>query len=138
METAFLIFFIVLSLSFAISYLAVSYKLKKSNLALVETFVAKEVALDALIKTKKSTVSSDELVHKENFIKFLSDSRDWAFNYIEEVQLSLNKFVANVEPEIKYINENKDFDKMNPYYFSIKKISESYEELKNLLPEEKA
>jgi hypothetical protein len=136
METLFLIFFIVLSLSFAISYLSVSYKLKKSNLALVETFVAKEVALDALIKTKKSTVSSDELVHKENFIKFLSDSRDWAFNYIEDVQLGLNKFVADVEPEIKYFKENKNLEEVHPYYFSIKKISESYEELKTLLPKE--
>jgi hypothetical protein len=105
-------------------------------LALVETFVAKEVALDALIKTKKSTVSSDELIHKENFIKFLSDSRDWAFTYIEEVQLRLNKFISDVDPEIKYINENKDFDKIHPYYFSIKKISESYEDLKTLLPKE--
>jgi predicted membrane protein len=138
METVFLIFFIVLSLSFAIAYLSVLYKLKKSNLALVETFVAKEVALDALIKTKKSTVSSDELVHKENFIKFLSDSRDWAFTYIEDVQLVLNKFVSDIEPEIQYFKENSGLKESHPYYFSIKKISESYEELKNLLPKEKS
>ena len=35
----------------------------------------------------------DNDVHKESFIKFLSDSRDSAFEYIEEVQAGISSFV---------------------------------------------
>jgi predicted PurR-regulated permease PerM len=78
----------------------------------------------------------DNDVHKESFIKFLSDSRDSAFNYIEEVQSGLNKFVSDIEPEINYFREYGDLMAMQPNYYSLKKITEAYEELKNLLPKE--
>jgi 4-hydroxy-L-threonine phosphate dehydrogenase PdxA len=96
METALLIFFATLSTSFAIAYLAILDKLKKSNLALIETFIAKEAIQDALLKTKDPVDFSDETMHKENFIKFLSDSRDWAFDYIETSQ----KIIKEVSEEL--------------------------------------
>ena len=34
---------------------------------------------------------SDDTLHKENFIKFLSDSRDWAFEYIEKSQQTIKE-----------------------------------------------
>ncbi len=34
---------------------------------------------------------SDDTIHKENFIKFLSDSRDWAFEYIEKSQQTIKE-----------------------------------------------
>ena len=40
---------------------------------------------------------SDDTIHKENFIKFLSDSRDWAFEYIERSQ----KTIKEVSDELK-------------------------------------
>lgn len=136
MKTILLIFFIILSLSFCIAYLSILSKLRKSNISLVENFIEKEALLGEIVKIKKSLNHSDEGIHRENFIKFLSDSRDWAFNYIEEVQLGLNNFIIDVEPEIKYLSENKNNNEIHPYYFSIKKISESYNELKTLLPKE--
>jgi len=47
----------------------------------------------------------DNDVHKESFIKFLSDSRDSAFEYIEEVQAGISSFVKQVDPEISYFKE---------------------------------
>jgi hypothetical protein len=78
---------------------------------------------------------SDSDVHKENFIKFLSDSRDWAYEYIESVQNGLSKFINEIEPEIAYFDEYGLVGDAYPHYHSMKKISSEYKELKKLLPE---
>jgi len=135
MKTIVLVFFIILSLSFAISYFSVLFKLKKSNLALIENYIAKEAALGALLKTKNFSDSVDNEMHKENFIKFLSDSRDWAFDYIEEVQSELEKFIKEIEPEIEYFDEYGVVGSEHPNYYSMKKISQAYKDLKKLLPD---
>jgi hypothetical protein len=78
---------------------------------------------------------SDSDVHKENFIKFLSDSRDWAYEYIEDVQASISLFVSEVEPEISYFDEYGLVGDAYPHYHSMKKISQAYKELKKVLPD---
>lgn len=83
-----------------------------------------------------SNDKSDNNVHQESFIKFLSDSRDSAFEYIEEVQLRIHKFVDQVDPEISYFKEYGDMMAMQPNYNSMKKISAAYEDLVKLLPKE--
>ena len=89
---------------------------------------------DIFNSTKKE--DSDNDVHKENFIKFLSDSRDWAYLYIEDVQKGLSKFVDQIEPEIAYFDEYGIVGEAYPHYHSMKKISQEYKELKKLLPDE--
>jgi len=87
---------------------------------------------DVFNSTKQQ--ESDNDVHKENFIKFLSDSRDWAYEYIEDVQSCLQKFVNEIEPEIAYFDEYGLVGDAYPHYHSMKKISQEYKELKKLLP----
>jgi len=72
----------------------------------------------------------------EGFLRFISESRDWAFKYIENVQFVLNKFIKDIEPEINYFKEYGDLGSMAPNYYSMKKITGEYEELKKLLPED--
>lgn len=79
---------------------------------------------------------SDSDVHKENFIKFLSDSRDWAYQYIEDVQSSLTLFISEIEPEIAYFDEYGLVGDAYPHYHSMKKISSAYKELKKVMPED--
>ena len=79
----------------------------------------------------------DNNVHKESFIKFLSDSRDWAYEYIETVQSGLNKFVSDVDADISYFDEYGEALSMGrPDFAAMKNISTSYKELKKLLPKE--
>lgn len=75
---------------------------------------------------------------RENFIKFLSDSRDWAFNYIEEVQQGLSNFIQEVEPQLEYYKQYGIVVEgmIPPHDFAFKKISKELEELKKFLPEE--
>ncbi len=92
-----MIFFATLSFSFAIAYWATFDKLKKSNLLMAELFIKNKALEDLAFQIKDSMSISDNTVHKENFIKFLSDSRDWAFEYIEQSQ----KTIKEVSEELK-------------------------------------
>lgn len=83
---------------------------------------------------KESKTDKDQA--NEDFLKFISDSRDWAYTYIDEVQSSLNRFINDIEPEINYFKEYGDIGSMSPNYYSMKKITGAYEELKKLLPED--
>jgi hypothetical protein len=125
-----------LCVAFAISYFLIS---KKLTLMAQEyaTLYIDQIALEKFVESMNLDSISDQEVHKENFIKFLSDSRDWAFEYIEDVQNGLQKFVEDIEPEINYFKEYGDIVSMHPNYYSMKKITEYYDELVKLLPETK-
>jgi LPS O-antigen subunit length determinant protein (WzzB/FepE family) len=139
MKDIFIIVFATLSICFAVSYLLVlrqSVKLKKdiARLFIENTLLQEYVDLTKSIKTKED---SDESIHKENFIKFLSDSRDWAFSYIESVQKGLTKFVNDVDADVSHFDEYGEVLSMSrPDYPSMKNISKAYKELKTLLPED--
>lgn len=105
--------------------------LKKRVLALAISLTK----VEDIFNSKKEEESHSD-IHKENFIKFLSDSRDWAYEYIEDVQEGLLKFVNDIEPEIAYFDEYGLVGDAYPHYHSMKKISGAYKELKKLLPED--
>jgi hypothetical protein len=134
------IIFIVLStlsLFFIISY---SILLKK--FIDVKNIMAKLVfdnfTLEKLIELQNDNdIKTNESVHKENFVKFISESRDWAFNYIEEVQEGLSKFVNDVDSYIEYFDTYGDVISVErPDYAAMTQISKSYKQLKKLLPED--
>jgi hypothetical protein len=128
---------LVASVVFLLSYLYTLNKLVVSKKVASKLYVD-NFALEQYIKLLQDSKSNntDQEVHKENFLKFLSDSRDWAFAYIEEVQTGLTEFIEDVKPEIEYFREYGDIISMQPNYHSMKKISESYDKLIKLLPKE--
>ena len=131
---------IVLSISlFSVSaaYLVMTNNFNKLRDQYQKLFVDMMLLEKLINEIEESKIKSDESVHKENFIKFLSDSRDWAYEYIEDVQAGLKKFVEDIKPEINYFKEHGDIVSMHPNYYSMKKIAASYDELLKLLPETK-
>lgn len=74
----------------------------------------------------------------EDFLKFISDSRDWAYQYIEEVQAGLKTFIDEVGPQIEYYDKYGSAVEgmVSPHDFALKKISSEFKELKKLLPED--
>jgi hypothetical protein len=107
------------------------------KLRALKNSVKKLSAAYSKIETLMSSKTKlDNDAHQESFIKFLSDSRDSAFEYIEEVQSGLSKFINDIKPEIQYFKEYGDFTSMQPNYFALKKITAAYEELTKLLPKE--
>jgi len=129
----------IFTISFAIAYAVSVSRIKKMTEAFAQVLISQaqlEAAYENYAKAK--SIVDDTDVHTQSFIKFLSDSRDWAFQYIEEVQGGLKKFINEVQPQIEY------YDKYGaavegmvaPHDFALKKISAELKELKKLLPEE--
>ena len=125
------------AMSFAIAYYAVLKRLEVVSKAFAQMVMLNATMREAFEASLQSPVSKEEQdIHKENFIKFLSDSRDWAFEYIEDVQTQLENFIRDIEPEIMYFDEYGVVGDAYPHYHSMKKISAAYKDLKKLLPEE--
>jgi hypothetical protein len=129
---------LTLSISFIIAYSILLKKFIKAKNVMAK-LVFDNFTLEKLVELQNDKdLKTNESVHKENFLKFISESRDWAFGYIEEVQGGLSKFIDELEPEINYFKEYGDIGAMAPNYYSMKKFVEEYEKLKMLLPTEEA
>jgi hypothetical protein len=84
-------------------------------------------------------LSSDGIdIHTKNFIKFLSDSREMAFDYIDNAQDQIKNFVDIADKEFAFFDAYGSLTSEYPHYDAMKTISEEYKKLKSLLPEEQS
>jgi hypothetical protein len=120
--------FVFLTLLFLSLYLV---QIKKNRAILANT-----LKLLIMQESLNSENKTDKEQADEAFLKFVSDSRDWAYQYIDEAQEGLNKFITDIEPEIAYFDEYGIASSAYPHYHSMKKISGAYKELKKLLPDD--
>lgn len=106
--------FVLISL---ISIAAIGYSiyLFSRNRKLVKSVIDLHLDRSALEDMIKNQAVTDPIDQSEGFIKFLSDSREWAFNYIDNVQQVI--FVLKEE-----------YDKK-------KALDESLQKLFDMLPE---
>ena len=130
----FSLFLGTLAFSFCLAYVSVLSKLKKMNIAFAQMILANNILEEYIEKEKTLPAKNEEEIHKENFIKFLSDSRDWAFTYIEDVQDGLEKFISTIETDIIHFDEHSSNYEQTNYHSFMKKISKEYKELKKLMP----
>lgn len=120
--------------SLSVAYVTLFFYFMKIRSMYEKQFIDLRVLEQTLDEIENEKIKSDESIHKENFIKFISDSRDWAYEYIEEVQNGLKHFINETAPEIQYFRDYSDTMALAPNYYSMKKISEEYDKLKELLP----
>ena len=128
-----LILITVLSLSTLILLFLYVVQKRANKVIIAKTLEA--MLMQQLIKGRNKT---DKDQANEDFLKFISDSRDWAYQYIEEVQAGLKTFIDEVGPQIDYYDHyGAAIDGMvAPHDFALKKISSEFKELKKLLPED--
>jgi len=113
--------------------LLVKQKLVSRNLA---TKLVQLISDNKILLMKIESGSAEKDIEQtEGFVKFLSESRDWAFQYIETVQSGLNEFVKVAGPRLEY------FDKYGrvvegPHSDGLEEILTAYRELQKLLPEQ--
>ena len=88
-------------------------------------------------KNKELKARTDNLdeISNESYVKFLTDSRDWAYAYIEDVQNKLSSYAERVEPQLNYYNTYGSVVQ-GPHTIFVKEMTDAYEELKAVLPEE--
>jgi hypothetical protein len=87
------------------------YTLKKANRGLATSFIQATLDKEMVAKKLQQTIDSinnANLEDKDGFIKFLSESREWAFSYIENVQASIE--------ELAKARESADEDKLSLAY----------------------
>ena len=129
-QTILLVILSVLSTAFAFLF----YIQKKKNIQIIDqTF-----EFFMLQEAQQEQNKTDKEKSNEDFLKFVSDSRDWAYQYIEEVQAGLSLFINEVAPQIEYYNKygSSVEGMIAPHDFALKKISSEFEKLKTLLPED--
>ena len=106
---------LVASLTSAI--VVINLKLNKSKEEIKAEMSRSFLLMDELGKANDREAQA-KLEKTDGFVKFLSDSRDWSFTYIENVQQAIQGLVKAMKANDKA------------------KILESYNELQNFLPTE--
>lgn len=126
--------FICLLSSLTLLFLSLYVIQKKAN----KVIIAKTLEALMLQQLTRAPSKTDQDQSGEAFLKFVSDSRDWAYQYIEEVQAGLSLFISEVAPQIEYYNKygSSVEGMIAPHDFALKKISSEFEKLKTLLPED--
>lgn len=89
-----------------------------------------KVALDNKVKQFMSEQSLKHLHESDGFIKFLTESRDSAFRYIEDVQSEISYFIKEVGPIVEV------YRNLPTKTTSSQKIVDAYDKLIKLMPEE--
>jgi hypothetical protein len=122
----FLIFFASLAIS--------TIRTKIKNVDLLEKFLESSIE-KALIAEKLEAEllknANNNVPEEQGFVNFLSQSRDWAFEYIESVQEKIKDFESEVLPIIN----NLETGNIEDYKLSTLNMAESSKKLIKLLPE---
>lgn len=128
---AFIIFGVIVATLAIIVIRLNNHRRKLANSVLQLTL--EKMTVLKLLESSLSEQESKTVEQTDGFLKFVSDSRDWAFQYIEEVQAGLIEFHKKVDLDIKYIAKYGQLIE-HPLQESINRITEAYMELEKLLP----
>lgn len=99
---------------------------------LLQSYLDKDLVLKKLDQ-EINKVSPVE--QTEGFVRFLSQSREAAFGYIEDVQKALLEFTSKVSPDIEYYQTYGTVID-SPHKAIMDRFIKAYDELLTVLPEE--
>ena len=125
------IIFSIVSIAFfslMLNNITLRFSNMKLNEELLKSFINYNIVLE-----KKVSQESEKIEQSDGFLKFVSDSRDWAYAYIESVQEEINDFITIVGPDIEYLESYK------PPIISEEatdRLVIGYKKIKALLPED--
>lgn len=81
------------------------------------------------IKLPELTPFENDIIN-EQFLKYVSDSRDWAYEYIENIQKEILLAIETMTPVVNFIKTKKS------YTYEEAIINNVYNKLKEMLPEQ--
>lgn len=88
------------------------------------------------LKEELSKKENIEIEKTDGFLKFISDSRDWAFKYIESVQKELLEFDQIIQKRFDYANKYIRSTGKSVALDIINEIYDAYQKLRALLPDD--
>jgi hypothetical protein len=127
--------YVLLSITFATLFILIiktSYKVRQLSVKLIKSEVD-NAALREKLAELMTNGENRKLEETEGFVKFISQSRDWAFQYIEKVQIAIKNFQDVFHPfAVQYYEKKKT--RITKEEFQT--IVDAYKELVDRLPEE--
>ena len=116
-----------------------NFIVQRKLIAALNAKYAQEVINNAALKIEYGKLDQEfnslKIEKNDGFVKFLSDSREWAFNYIEEAQEANKKFATVVAPQLEWaITYGSTVS--SPHNDVIKSVYEAYKELEKTFPNE--
>ena len=116
--------------------LSITVKLRVKNLSLInenlEVYIRNSI-LTKELKDRLEQADIQTLASNDDFLKFVSQSRDWAFEYIESTQENIYEFVTKAGPVIEYLDE---FDPPIITNDQKKALVGAYNSIRSTLPDE--
>lgn len=133
MELIVFIIFIVAIVVLAFNSVRLTMKYRSSLNTIVKLTINENILKEKLATalTENSRLSSDD----DGFVKFLSESRDWAYKYIEDVQAQIEKVDTTVTSEKKLFDNVKGLKKSDLEGI-VSRLFASLKDLQNMLPKE--
>ena len=113
------------------------FKLRVFTKSLSELYMqglADNFLLSKKVEQLVQEIENKKLEDTDGFLKFVSDSRDWAFEYIEEVQKALAEFDEVVAPQLEWATTYGTLAGESVHINTVNTISEAYIKLKTVLP----
>jgi hypothetical protein len=114
------------------------FKIKRLIVTLSDTYMqqlADNFLLRKEVEKLYQEAENKKLEETDGFVKFISQSRDWAFEYIEEVQKALAEFDKEIAPQLEWANTYGRLAGETVHTNTIKIVSEAYDKLKTVLPQ---
>jgi hypothetical protein len=128
------VFILFITVFFYSVYKVVDLRIKNRKLHLdVAQGLMDHFALMAKLETALKNTDEKKIEETEGFLKFVSNSRDWAFQYIERVQIAIKEFQDVFHPVAIQYYKDKD-QPINQEEFG--KLFEAYKKLVDELPDE--
>lgn len=133
------IFQIVIFVVFIIAFFALIFAaifLRKENLKLrkdVAQGILDLMGLKGELEKALKNTDKQKIEETEGFLKFVSQSRDWAFQYIERVQVAIKNFQDVFHPiAVEYYKDKEKPISQDDFG----KLFEAYKKLVDELPDE--
>ena len=98
--------------------------------------LADNYSLNQALEQMKQDIENVKLQESDGFVRFFSTSRDWAFNYIEQVQDALKEFDETITPITNWTETYGSTIEDSIFRNKIIEISAAYERLQSLLPKD--
>ena len=130
------VFIIALLVFVALIFANISSRLQNNNL---KAKLSQEILDRAVIMREMQKLMAEIDTKNSNqndgFLKFVSESREAAFKYIEEVQAAINEFDERVGPVVKHYKDTGKILERKPSEL-VRELTQAYDKLMASMPKE--
>lgn len=125
---------LLLFVALVITNIILRFDNKKLKTTIVQDGIDRAIIMEKLGEMLASQDKTN-ISQTDGFLKFVSDSRDAAFKYIEEVQAAINEFDQRVGPVVKHYKDTGKVLERKPSEL-VKEIAQAYDKLMASMPKE--